>query len=120
VISRVSQVRDSSIHPGRLLNAPFASYARNTIPLRRTHLFNVVHQALMVIGREVGEAETMSCIPPLHCHPSWPHVRFHTHLRRLLVVWNQGGFLSGIVASVVDRKYPRVSIHGYGSSDRLR
>jgi hypothetical protein len=49
-----------------------------------------------------------------------PHVHLHAHRRRLLVVWNQDGFLGGIVASVVDRRYPRTSVHGCDGSDRLK
>jgi hypothetical protein len=66
------------VHPRRFLNTLLVSDARNVIPLKRTHLFNVVHQGFDGYRGE-GEAETMSCIPPLHFHPHDP-MCVYTHV----------------------------------------
>ena len=50
----------------------------------------------------------------------WPHVRSQIHSWHQPVVWNQDGFLGGIVASAVDRIYLRVSVHDRDGSNRLR
>jgi len=71
----------------------------------------------MVI-REEGEAETISCTLSLRCHPHGSTCG-STHGWRLLVIWNQDRSLVGIVASAVDRRYLRVSVHGCNNSDRL-